>query len=245
MTSRARFAIAVTALALVFLHGAASSAGTESSVDKPESEACDEARARQVAEIVQRRYDAMKGLAADFDQETRSVVLASDGIDLDGGVPESSRGRVTFAKPGRMRWEYREPEESYVISDGQVLWIHDVAAKQATRVLVGEEYLSGAALQFLLGDGVLTDTFVIAPLACRPGVTELELSPRTPASYERLGMTVDVESGLIVESSIVDLFGNRTRIRFENIVVDPSSPEGTFQFVPPPGTEVVDLSNRP
>lgn len=203
---------------------------------------CDEERAKVVAGIVQRRYDAMKGLAADFDQSTQSVVLSVGAIALDETDSGVSSGHVIFAKPGRMRWEYRVPEESYVISDGKILWIHDVAARQATRVPVGEEYLTGAALQFLLGDGNLSEAFVISPGQCSPGLVELDLEPRKPSSYERLSMTASPDTGLISETSIVDLFGNRTRIRFQNIVVDPPPASGNFEFVPPPGVEILDLS---
>jgi chaperone LolA len=203
---------------------------------------CDDARARSVVEIVQDRYDAMNGLAADFEQSTESVVLSMGDVGSGDEAPATSRGHVVFSKPGRMRWEYQEPLESYVISDGRTLWIHDVAAKQATRVPVGEEYLTGAALQFLLGEGKLSDTFAIAVGACSETGIDLDLRPRGPASYERLTMTADAQSGLISETSIVDLFGNRTRIRFRNIVVDPAPSAGAFRFDPPAGVEIVDLS---
>jgi len=203
---------------------------------------CDDARTRSVVEIVQGRYEAMKGLAADFEQSTESVVLSMGDVGEGDDAPVTSRGHVVFSKPGRMRWAYREPQESYVISDGRTLWIHDVAARQVTRVPVGEEYLTGAALQFLLGDGKLSDTFEIEAAECSASAVALELRPRIPASYERLTMTADVASGLVSETSIVDLFGNRTRIRFRNIVVDPATSDGAFRFEPPAGVEIVDLS---
>lgn len=205
---------------------------------EPESPAaCDAARARSVAEGVQRRYDAIRELTADFVQTTESVVLSGGG----GGGAEESRGRVTFSKPGRMRWAYLEPEPSFVISDGSVLWIYQVGSDQATRVRDADQYLAGAALQFLIGEGDLDASFVITPRACEPGRVALDLRPRRPASYERLGLTADVESGMIVETSIVDLFGNRTRIVFDHVVVGQSPPEGAFEFEVPEGVEVIDV----
>ncbi len=227
----------------MLLIGAPSGAGAESPVAKPAADPCDEARAKAVSEIVQRRYDAMKGLAADFDQWTESVVLSVGAVGIEEADSGHSSGHVIFAKPGRMRWEYRVPEESYVISDGRILWIHDVAAKQATRVPVGEEYLTGAALQFLLGEGNLADSFVISPGECSSGLVELDLRPRKPTSYERLSMTAAPDTGLITETSIIDLFGNRTRIRFHNIVVDQLPGDEAFKFVPPSNAEILDLSN--
>ena len=58
-----------------------------------------------------------------------------------------------------MRWNYREPEASAVISDGKTLWVHDIGAAQVTRIRLDEGYLAGAALQFLFGSGRLEETF--------------------------------------------------------------------------------------
>ena len=64
-----------------------------------------------------------------------------------------SRGRVEFAKPGRMRCEYEAPEPSLVVSDGKTLWIYDPTAKEV-QVLAGRAGLPlGGGVQFLLGEG--------------------------------------------------------------------------------------------
>jgi outer membrane lipoprotein carrier protein len=102
-------------------------------------------------------------------------------------------------------------------------------------------YLAGAALQFLLGEGDLIATFEIEPLACGDGLVQLELRPREPASYERLGLTANASTGQISDTTITDLFGNRTRIRFENVRVDRSPAADLFQFEPPAGVDVMDL----
>lgn len=236
--------IAPCALLLWGLAAALGSAAAEEATapaPKPAFDVCDDARAMAVAQVVQGRYDAIHDLVADFEQTTESVVLGMGALpgEADGG--SVTRGRVMFSKPGRMRWAYREPEESYVISNGAVLWIYDVAARQATRLPVGEEALAGAALQFLLGEGRLVETFRISATQCAEDSIELDLRPVEPSSYERLGLTADPVSGLIAATSIVDLFGNRTQIRFENLTVNQSAPEGSFEFVVPDGVEVVDL----
>jgi len=62
------------------------------------------------------------------------------------GEETLTRGRVVFAKPGRMRWVYESPEPSLVVSDGETLWIYDPAAREAQRLPVTQGYLTGAAL---------------------------------------------------------------------------------------------------
>ena len=57
----------------------------------------------------------------------------------------------------------------------------------ATRLEVTAGYLSGAALQFLLGDGQLLDEFDVVALDCTREQVTLDLKPRTDATYEKFG----------------------------------------------------------
>jgi outer membrane lipoprotein carrier protein len=187
--------------------------------------------------LVQGRYDTIQDLSANFEQETQSAVF--------GGAlaaQEVSRGEVLFAKPGRMRWNYREPEPSAVISDGKTLWVYDVAGAQVTRIRLDEGYLAGAALQFLFGSGRLAETFSASTLSCTATAVEVELKPRKAESYELLSVTADRESGLVTGTAIVDLFGNRTSIRFSETQLNQSPAADEFKFVRPKGVELLDLS---
>ncbi len=190
--------------------------------------------------LVQRRYDTIGDLSAKFEQKTQSVLL---GGSLQ--AQEVSRGDVLFAKPGRMRWNYREPEASAVISDGKTLWVHDIGAAQVTRIRLDEGYLAGAALQFLFGSGQLEETFSASTSSCTATSVEVELEPKEAASYERLFVTAHRESGLVTATSIVDLFGNRTTILFSGIAVNQSPGSAEFEFARPKGVELLDLSGRP
>jgi len=240
MRSPPLLAVALAALLLTLPADAAAEETTGPA--PPVDQACDDARARAVAEVVQGRYDAVQHLEADFEQRTRSVVLGMGALPGEADTAVVSRGRVIFSKPGRMRWAYHEPEQSYVVSNGSVLWIYDVANAQATRLPVGEQVLAGAALQFLLGEGRLAETFRIAAGSCTEAGVELSLVPREAASYERLGLVADPVSGLIRETSIVDLFGNRTRIRFEGLVTNRPPADGTFELELPDGVDIIDMA---
>lgn len=197
---------------------------------------CPEDAAQRTAERVQTRYDGIRDLEADFEQRSESATFGGDAL-MD---PAPKTGRVVFAKPGRMRWTYLEPEPSLVVSDGQDLWIHDIEGGTATRLTVTEGYLTGAALQFLLGDGRILESFRVRAVDCQAGRVELELLPRQEASYERLGLVADPETGDISSSTVVDLFGNRTEIRFREMRVNRSPSAEVFEFEPPEGVDVID-----
>jgi outer membrane lipoprotein carrier protein len=224
-------------IALVFL---VCSVATLARADGPGSEApapsgdC----ARSLAETVQRHYDSVRDLQARFTQTTRRVSLGTG--DSDAPALRSS-GEAVFAKPGRMRWSYEEPEPSLVVSDGETLWLYDPGLGEAQRLAVGQAFLSGAAIQFLLGEGDLLRDFEVSARECASARPELVLVPRQDATYERLELRVDAATGEVVETSVVDLFGNVTRVSFERIRTNQDPAATTFRFEPPPGTRVLEL----
>jgi outer membrane lipoprotein carrier protein len=220
----ARPAAALAALWLV---------ATAAAAEAPAAPAPDCAAA--VSAQVQARYDGVRSLRARFDQESRNVAFGGAG----GPDAAPSRGRVEFAKPGRMRWEYEAPEPSLVVSDGKKLWIYDPKAKEAQVLSVDQGFLSAAAIQFLLGEGKLLESFEVKARRCDPERAELELRPRAEASYERIDLVVDRKTGWIRETTVFDLLGNETRVRFEDLEAGGAPDEARFRFEPGAGDRVL------
>lgn len=213
-------------------------AETHSGVDTPEQRA---SCATRFATAVQTHYEKVNDFAANFEQQTRSVTLGNASLGADA----PSSGTVQFKKPGKMRWRYESPMPSLVISDGKTLWIFDENVGEAQRLPVTEGYLTGAALEFLLGDGKILDEFEVDVATCKPDeqdTVELTLRPKRPASYEFLTLRANPESGEILSTGLVDLFGNRTDISFRDARANLDPPAATFTFEPPAGVQVIDLT---
>jgi outer membrane lipoprotein carrier protein len=192
--------------------------------------------AERAARALQRRYESVRDLVARFDQTSRSVALGRPGSDA------KSSGSVVFAKPGRMRWTYEEPEPSLVVSDGRSLWIYDPANREVQRMVVSGEYLSGAAVSFLLGDGELLRDFEVRALECADSSVLLDLVPRQPASYERLRARTDPRSGELLETTVVDLLGNATTVALRDVRVNRDPDPALFRFEAPPGVRVIEVT---
>lgn len=220
---------ATTVLALAW----AASAGAAGAVG-PTSAAC----ADETIDAVQRRYESIADFRADFVQTTRTVALAG------APGPETSRGTVVFAKPAKMRWSYTAPEPSLTVSDGETLWLYDPARAEVQRMSGIGGYFSGAAVQFLLGEGDVRRDFEITALACTAESGELELVPRADASYEKLRILVDRATGELRRSTVIDMLGNVTEIEFRDVRANQHPEDGVFQFTPPDGVEVIDLDVR-
>jgi outer membrane lipoprotein carrier protein len=190
----------------------------------------------RTVDLLQSRYERVTDLRAHFVQTTRAAYTGTIAPD-----PVTSRGRMVVAKPAKMRWVYEEPDESIVVSDGTTLWIYDPAFKEAQSLPVGEGFLSGVAVQFLLGEGDLRRDFAIALISCSEDDVEIELTPRTPASYERLRIVVEPDTGSVIRTQIDDLLGNQTVLELSKLETNVHPEPELFRFVAPEGVSVIEL----
>jgi len=190
----------------------------------------------RTVDALQSRYEKVNDLRARFVQSTRPAHMGTITPD-----PVTSRGHMMVAKPAKMRWVYEEPDESLVVSDGASLWIYDPAFGEAQRLPVSEGYLSGAAVQFLLGEGDLRRDFEITLVGCEQGSAELELKPREAASYEKLRVVADPETGELSRTQIDDLLGNVTVVEFSQLETNVQPDPQLFRFVAPEGVSVIEL----
>jgi outer membrane lipoprotein carrier protein len=228
-------------LALALCWAAAGAAGANGTAEP----AADAGAARPPAclertvDAIQARYESVRDFSARFEQTTRPAHTGASAAQ-----PVASRGRVVVAKPSRMRWSYETPEPSLVVSDGETLWIYDPGFGEAQRLPVDEGFLSGAAVQFLLGQGDMRREFAISLVgSCAAERVELELVPREPASYEKLRVVASPVTGDLARTEVHDLLGNVTVVAFSQLEFNRDPPAATFRFDPPDGVTVVDLSD--
>ena len=206
--------------------------------DDPQDDAtCGDA----AAIALQRRYESVRDFRAEFVQVTRSVALGSGSSQQ-----MTSKGSVVFAKPGKMRWSYLEPEPSVVVSDGNILWIYDPTFREAQKLPAGEGYMTGVAVQFLLGDGELQRDFEVSALSCEADVVELRLDPRAEASYEKLHVRLNPTTGDLLGTTVFFVLGNVTELTFSNIETNRDPAPDVFRLDLPDDVRVIEFdASRP
>jgi outer membrane lipoprotein carrier protein len=192
-----------------------------------------EDEAGKALDAVQKRYDAVRDLRANFEQVSFSVAL---------GAETSSRGTVAVERPGKMRWEYAAPDGRVIVLDKTSIRIWNPADKQLQIAPLSAGNVSPTALGFLLGQSVLRETFS-AELIAAPERAErgLRLRPKSDGGFELLELWVDPKTSELRESVVLDLFGNRTRLRLSELRENAGVAAAEFVFEPPAGAEVVDL----
>ena len=185
----------------------------------------------EVIDRVQAFYDGIQTYHADFVQTYSNLAL---------GESQVSEGHVYFLKPGRMRWDYAQPMEKYLISNGEVLWIYEPEFNQAARLDLATSDLP-TAIRFLMGEGNLRADFDVSIAECdRENAICLDLIPTvSEGQYRSLAFVVDTGNYRVRETTIVDPVGSENRFVFSNVSTSDPLPEDNFTFVPLPDMRIL------
>ena len=201
--------------------------------------------ARGVAALVQSFYDQTTSLQAQFRQTQYTKLYDRT---------ERAEGRVVFKKPGKMRWDYDEPNGQVFVSDGRRLLIYQPPDEgerhgQMLQRDMDEDQIP-LAFSFLTGTGRLDRDFRLRLLDAErqgyQGGYVLELRPRQPTPhYDRVLFFVRIverggaRAGIIQRVLILDAAGNRNRFDFRQMRFNREVPEARFRYTPPAGTRRV------
>ena len=196
--------------------------------------------AAELAARLQQKYETVRDFSADFVQTYRGGVLNRLIKDT---------GRVVILKPGKMRWEYKTPEEKLFVSDGVTVYSYVPKDKQVLKSPVPPGDQANTPALFLAGKGNITRDFT-ASMAERPegqaeGTLALKLVPRTAqAEYDWLIIVVDPVSLALRGLVTGDSQGGTSSFSFTNLKENVGPADKLFTFVPPRGVEVVTDSPR-
>ena len=155
--------------------------------------------------------------------------------------PILSSGTIWFQPPNKFRREVKGNSPSVTVSDGRQLWIYYPNFKSAERYPLGKGSpldSTVAAINSALNLENIENTFQISGTKTDKAY-ELTLLPRTPSmkrAFQKLDLSIN--DNLRVERTNMLLpNGDRILTTYSNQTRAPV-PASTFDFKPPPGTEV-------
>ena len=186
-------------------------------------------------EQVQERYLEMQSFQGNFLQTT--IVESEDRR-------ASASGIIAYQLPGKMRWEYQEPDPQLLVTDGDTLWLYDPLLENVT-IQELATVTDGTALAFLLGAGELTEDFTQrrmqkSLLDPYKSWEVLELVPnREQSAIELLQLGVDSETGALEALLFKDNSGSVRIIEFEALSYNVEFSKDFFSFEIPPDMEVI------
>lgn len=178
-------------------------------------------------ELLQTKLNTIRAMTASFKQ----VVKAKERV-----VSRSS-GSMALQRPGRFRWQTKEPMAQLMIADGQRIWIYDTDLEQVT-VKKQQKGLGGTAALFLSGyDNTVTRDFIVTQSgSIENPVFDLK-SKSAKANFQHIKLVFHKDQ--LTELVLHDQLGQITTVHLAQAKLNPQLAASLFQFKPPKGVDVV------
>lgn len=171
----------------------------------------------------------------------------------------TSRGRLSIARPGRIRFDYAPPSGLIIVGDGDRFTSYEPGDHDGPgQFSTGESDAAALGLGFLTGSARLdpaTYTFRFAapdatpaPRTCAGHCDVLVLTPRTPSPlYAEIRLHVSNApgaEGVVHRVTIIDHERDWNAFTFLERDFSTPIPDSTFEFTPPPGAREVGPPGR-
>lgn len=191
----------------------------------------------KIADRVDQRYNHIETLQVSFTETFRGA-----------GVNRNESGTLSLKKPGKMRWEYRQPRPKLFLSDGKTAWFYVPGEQQVRKASIKALDDFRSPLRYLLGKTKLEKEF--DGLSVAAGVKPLDPAnvvlrgvPKSMAERVNqvlLEVTPDSRLRRIV---IEEADGSTTEFQFSDEKANTPLADAQFKFTPPPGTEIVEATD--
>lgn len=180
---------------------------------------------------IQAKYSTMSTFSADFVQVYTAPSLK----------PRRESGHVSLKKPGRMRWEYSDPERKVYVSDGREIVEYVDGDKFASRTSARDFDSVQGPFRFLLGKFNLRSDFgrieVSGEAPIRAGCRVLRLIPKVKDQISEVLIEVFADFRLS-RVTLIRSDRSRTDFIFSNIVENQVIEEAIFKLNLPKGISV-------
>ena len=194
---------------------------------------------KAIVEAVDRRYNNLRSLRAEFTEIYRGA-----------GVERTESGTLWLKRPGKMRWEYRQPREKLFIADGKDAWFYVPGERQARKAPLKKLDDLRSPLRYLLGRAKLAKEFddlalaADVPPAAR-GNLMLRGAPRGMEDRVTAVLFEITPESRIARLLIEEVDGSTTESRFADTAENVAISDDQFRLSLPPDVEVVESAEPP
>lgn len=197
---------------------------------------CAQTDVHKIADRVDDHYNHVETLQVDFTE-----------LYHGAGINRAESGTLQLKKPGRMRWDYREPRPKLFISDGKTAWFYVPGEQQVRKAPMKKLDDLRSPLRYLLGKTKLDKEFDALSLA--PDVRPMEAGdivlrgvPKSMADRVNQVLLEITPDSRIRRIVIEEGDGSTTEFQFSNEKANVALADAKFRFSPPPGVEMVDAT---
>ncbi|WP_321324231.1 outer membrane lipoprotein chaperone LolA [Thiomicrorhabdus sp.] len=147
-----------------------------------------------------------------------------------------STGHFELNRPGKLTWQYFQPEQQKIVVDGHNLWVYDQDLDQVT-VRPINDIKAELPLSWLLYRDPIQDKFSIIESGDKNGLQWFNLTPKAPTYFQSID--VGMRDGEMVEVKMYQSPTNVTNVKFKNIQSNQVIPYKNFEFKMPEGADLV------
>lgn len=166
--------------------------------------------------------DQNRSLQAEFSQTI---------LGINGEQSAVASGVLYIQRPGRFRWEYKEPYKQKIIASGKQVWIYDEDLEQITTSPQGMA-IKGTPALLLSSDDPVDKHFEVFDIGTDQGLEWAELVPRDDES-QFMRIMVGFKGKELERLEMADKFGQVTHFQFSQIAHNPKLEKKLFAFENP------------
>ena len=184
---------------------------------------------------VQKSYHEVRAMRADFTQTYDS-----------GGGSRVESGTVVFARGGRMRWDYQEPEKKVFVSNKKqvLLYLPEQNQLDLSSVKQSEDY----RIPFRLLLSRLDLRKIFSKFEDANNAFQHPAEDRVIIAYpkhaEKLGykhVVMEFDPEMNIRRLVIVYAGNSVmKFSFSHIDRNPKLSDSLFEFTAPPGTQIIN-----
>jgi outer membrane lipoprotein carrier protein len=185
-------------------------------------------------------YQKIQAFTATFSQTTTSSAAGTV-------TPGEAVGRLYYAKPRQMRWEYDKPEVQVFVANNQFAWLYAPSENQVSLFDANKLFASPLAQTFFGGALNLKNHFEVTldTVQSNKNWAVLKLVPKQEdPNIKILFLWIDLHSFHISRIESQDILGNTNKIIIESLTPLPNLDPKLFQMEVPQTVKVFDSEGQ-
>lgn len=182
----------------------------------------------------------LKGVEEHYNHAKTLEVHFVESYSVQGRARKSESGELTLRKPGRMRWDYKEPSGKLFVSDGKDVYLYTPDAHRVEKAKLKSSDDMRAPLAFLLGKLDFAKEFRdfdIKPDGANYLITAKAKSDKLPYDKVQMLVTPAFEiQRLVINGQDLSIL----TFQLDGEKLNPPVADALFKFEMPAGATLVD-----
>ncbi|SDU52502.1 outer membrane lipoprotein carrier protein [Desulfobacula phenolica] len=185
-----------------------------------------------ILDAIEKKYTG-KSFEASF---TQSVTL----VAIDN--TQKASGKASFSHPGKMRWEYLEPERHEIITNGSSLWIYRPELNQVMQSDTASFFKPGSGGDFLSDISLVRKNYIISIKAVTAEYVEIKLiSKQETHNFSSIVIRISQKNSEIERVFSYNTYDDTTTLfEFSDIQFKEIDP-AIFEFNPPERSDIIKM----